>query len=170
LDDSRFESLRKVDVTPGGIFRPSDNSSHRWNSKVLVSGTTDARFLVVQGCDYDYNLQSYCANFLAPPSISVTRRQYNPSLQVDMDELTTRFLGLGSDRLQRTIDLSNGLATPASKFNIRFPNLKPFFPQGRWTSGKTPRVSKGKIGNWYQASIGEVVFTDTFESGDSKYR
>jgi hypothetical protein len=46
LDDSRFESLHKVDVTPGGTFRPSDNSSHRWNSKVLVSAKVEARFLV----------------------------------------------------------------------------------------------------------------------------
>jgi hypothetical protein len=29
LDDSRFSSLRKADVTPGGIFRPSDDSLHR---------------------------------------------------------------------------------------------------------------------------------------------
>ncbi len=31
-------------------------------------------------------------------------------------------------------------------------------------------MSKGKISNLYYASIGEVVFTDTFESGDSKYK
>ncbi len=27
LDDPRFSSLRKADVTPGGLFRPSDDSS-----------------------------------------------------------------------------------------------------------------------------------------------
>ncbi len=31
LDDPRFSSLRKTDVTPGGFFRPSDDSSSpRW--------------------------------------------------------------------------------------------------------------------------------------------
>jgi hypothetical protein len=80
-----------------------------------------------------------------------------------MNDLTTRFLGLGNDRLRRTIELSNGLVTPASKFNTKIPDLKPFFPHGRWTAGKTPRVSKGKIGRLHNASIGEVVFTDTFE-------
>ncbi len=134
LDDPRFSSLRKVDVTPGGDFRPSENiASHRWDSRVLVSTKPEARFLVAQGCDYDYNLQSYCANFLAPLAISSARRQYDPAIPTDMDELTTRFFGLGTDRLKRTIQLSNGLATPANKFNTRIPDLKPFFPQGDTT-------------------------------------
>ncbi len=171
LDDPRFPSLRKVDVTPDGEFCPSnDISSHRWNSRVLVSANQNARFLVARDCDYDYQLESYCGNFLAPPSIPSSRRQYDSANQADMADLTTRFLGLGSDRLKRTIELSNGLATPASKFNTRVPDLKPFFPQGRWSEGKTPRVSKGKISSLFHASIGEVVYTDTFESGDSKYR
>jgi hypothetical protein len=132
LDDSRFSSLRKADVTPGGVFRPSDDSSlHRWNSKVLVSANGTGRFLVAQNCDYAYNLESYCGNFLAPPSIPPSRRQYNSALEGDMADLTTRFLGLGVDRLMHTIELSNGLATPASKSKIRVPDLKPFFPPGR---------------------------------------
>ena len=169
LDDSRFSSLRKCEATPGRIFRPSDDSVHRWNSRVLASANPGARFLVAQHCDFDYNLQSYCGNFLAPPSIPSSRRQYDPDAKGDMDDLTTRFLGLGLDRLKRTIELSNGLATPASKFQSRVQDLKPFFPQGRWTEGKTPRISKKKVGHLAQASIGEAVFTDTFQSGDTKF-
>jgi hypothetical protein len=142
LDDPRFSSLRKCVATPGGTFSPSDDSIHRWSSRVLVSANQGARFLVAQHCDFDYNLQSYCGNFLAPPSIPLSRRQYDPDAKQDMDDLTTRFLGLGLDRLKRTIELSNGLATPASKVKSRVPDMKPFFPQGRWTEGKTPRVSK----------------------------
>ncbi len=119
LDDPRYSSLRKCDATPTGPFCPSDNSFHRWNSKVLVSANHGARFLVAQHCDFDYHLQSYCGNFLAPPSIPLARRQYDPAIKGDMDDLTTRFLGLGSDGLKRTIELSNGLATPASKFTSR---------------------------------------------------
>ena len=100
------------------------------------------RFLVAQHCDFDYHLQSYCGNFLAPPSIPLSRRQYDPAIKGDMDDLTTRFLGLGSDRLKRTIELSNGLTSPASKFKAKVQDVKPFFPHGRWTEGKTPRVSK----------------------------
>jgi hypothetical protein len=106
LDNPRFWSLRKADATPGGVFRPSDDSSlHRWNSRVLVSANDKARFLVAQNCDYyDYNLQSFCGNFLAPPSILPSRRQYDLAIKGDMDDLTTRFLGLGADRLIRTLE------------------------------------------------------------------
>jgi hypothetical protein len=81
LDDTRFSSLRKVDVTLGGVFRPSDSSlSHRWTSKILVSTNPGARFLVASHSDFDYNLQSFCGNFLAPLSIPVSRRQYDPAI------------------------------------------------------------------------------------------
>ncbi len=36
-------------------------------------------------------------------------------------------------------------------------------------SGKTPVVSKGKVGNLKYARIGEVVCTDTFATGDSRF-
>ncbi len=123
LDDSRFSSLRKVNVTLDGVFRPSDNAStNRWNSKILVSTNPASRFLIASQCDYDYNLQSFCGNFLAPPNIPVSRRQYDPDISTDLSDLTiTRFLGLGTDRLRRTVDLSNGLRTPASKSGSNFP-------------------------------------------------
>ena len=77
LDDPRYHSLRKVVVTPDGDFCPSDDiSSHRWNSRVLVSAHPNARFLVAHNGDYDYQLESFCGNFLAPPSIPSSRRQY----------------------------------------------------------------------------------------------
>jgi hypothetical protein len=128
LDDPRFSSIRKVDVTLRGSFTPSDSSStHRWNSKILVSPTPGGRFLVASHCDFDYNLQSFCSNFLAPPSIPVSRRQYDPQKECDMKDLTTRFLGLGTDRLMKTMELSNGLLTPPSKFKSRDPDCRPFF-------------------------------------------
>ncbi len=68
----------------------------------------------------------------------------------------------------QTIAISKGLDTPASKFKPRVPPLN--FPPGRWKEGKTPKVSKGKVGYLHNAGIGEAVFTDTLQSGDSKYR
>jgi hypothetical protein len=44
------------------------------------------------------------------------------------------------------------------------------FPQGKWRSGKTPRVSKNKVENLHRASIAEVCFTDTFETDDGAFR
>jgi hypothetical protein len=72
-------------------------------------------------------------------------------------------MGTSHDKLQRTIQLNRGLA-PASG---RVPPLN--FPQGKFRQGKTPRVTKGKIHHLHRASICEVVFTDTFESGDHRY-
>jgi hypothetical protein len=59
------------------------------------------------------------------------------------------------------------LQHPKPRFEFQI--LKPFFPPGRWTEGKTPRVSKRKVGGLRNASIGEAVFTDTFASGDSRF-
>jgi hypothetical protein len=44
------------------------------------------------------------------------------------------------------------------------------FPQGKWKTGKTPKVSKGKVRYLHRASIAEVCFTDTFEVRDITYR
>ena len=175
VEDPRYGRLPKVDVTPGGIFRVSDDrSSHRWTSKVLAIASAGARILVLPATssvpDYDWSLQSFCGNFLAPPSIPNSRRQYDKDSKQDMNDLSIRLLGLGDDRLLQTLQISKGLASPASKLKPRVPPLKPFFPHGRWKEGKTPKVSKGKIGNLLGAAIGEVVFTDTFESGDSKFK
>ncbi len=86
----------------------------------------------------------------------------------DMSELSIRMMGIGHERLKHTIQISKGLASPASKLGDRVPPLN--FPQGYLREGKTPRVKKGLIGNLHSAGIGEVVFTDTFQSGDSRYR
>jgi hypothetical protein len=170
LDDSRFSSLRKVNVTLDGVFKPSDNaSSNRWNSRLLVSTNPTSCFLVASPGGYDHTLQSFCSNFLAPPNIPASRRQYDTSIIADLSDLTTRFLGLGTDRLKRTVELSNGLRTPASKPKSNFPAVRPFFPHGRWAEGKTPRVSKNKVGSSFTASPGEAVFTDTFASGDTRF-
>ncbi len=171
MDDPRYPTLPKFDVTPSEEFRLSDDlSAHQWSSRVLVSASMKARILVAPSSgDFDCNLKSFCGNFLAPPSIPVARRQYDPTVETDMAELTIRFLGLGDDRLRRTIALNNGLSSPASKDTSRVSRMKPLFSHGRWAEGKTPRVSKGKIGNLCHAKVGEVVFSDTFESSDPRY-
>ncbi len=99
--------------------------------EVLASASANARILVPLPSDFACNLESFCGSFLAPPSIPPARRQYDPDLKSDMAELTTRFFGLGEDRLRWTIELNNGLATPASKLTSRVANVKPFFPPGR---------------------------------------
>ena len=81
----------------------------------------------------------------------------------DLSELSIRMMGVGTDRVKNTIRISKGLS-PSGE-------VPPFlFPQANMKSGKTPRVSKGIVHDLHTASIGEVVFTDTFETADDKYR
>ena len=143
MNDSRYSRYPKCDVTPGGVFSfCTSETPDRWQAKVLVSGTSSARILVSPALEYDWKLQSFCSDFLAPPSIPSARRQYDPHSELDMSQLSIRFLGVGTDRLLQTLAISKGLKTPASKFKPRVPPLN--FPPGRWKEGKTPKVSKGK--------------------------
>ncbi len=167
VDDPRFFSLPKLDVTPSGEFLLSDDRTHRWTSRILASTTPAARILLSSSPDYDWNLASFCANFLAPPSLPASRRQYDAESHQDMSELSIRLMGIGNERLRHTIQISKGLSTPASKLGDRVPPLN--FPQGYLREGKTPRVSKGQVGHLNSAGVGDVVFTDTFKSGDTKF-
>jgi hypothetical protein len=167
-DDVRYNQLPKFDVTPGGDFLMGKAlSEERWHPRVIAVSSQKSRFLAATSADYDDHLKLFCNEFLAPPSIPDAKRQYDIDSSIDMSELSIRFLGCGTDRLKHTVGISNGLSKPASKTSKRVPTLN--FPQGRWKNGKTPRVSKGKVEHLNRAGIGEVVFTDTFESGDSKY-
>ncbi len=167
-DDARYNQLPKFDVTPRGDFLMGKAlSEERWHPRVIAVASQKPRFLVAPSADYDDHLKLFCSDFLAPPSLPDSKRQYDVDSHVDMSELSIRFLGCGTDRLKHTVGISNGLSKPASKTSKRVPTLN--FPQGRWKKGKTPRVSKGKVAHLHKAGIGECVFTDTFESKDSKY-
>ena len=166
VDDPRFVHLPKCDVTPGGDFvlATSDTAS-RWRSKVLVTASRSARILVAPH-DYHWNLESFCGDFLAPPSLPPAKRTYSSTNPDDLTDLSIRFFGVGTQRLIKTIAISNGLSSTASRKVVP----THIFPPGRWKESKTPRVSKGKLVNLPEASPGEVLFSDTFVSGDSKYK
>ena len=165
--DSRFETLPKYVITQQGKFVPSDSGSEvRWRTKVLGMGSSSARLLAGMAEDCHDNLAKFCDQYLAPPSIPPARRLYDVRSQEDMTQLSIRFLGASTDRLIRTVEISNGLKSPASKRNIRVPPL--VFPQGRLKTGKSPKVKKGSVGNLKHAGIGECLFSDTFETGDAR--
>ncbi len=103
---------------------------------------------------------------MAPPSLPPAKRHYNGTDSSDLAELSIRFLGVGTQRLFQTIALSSGLSSAASGSVVP----THLFPPGRWKEAKTPRVKKGKLMNLPTAAVGEVVFTDTFKSGDSKFK
>jgi hypothetical protein len=166
--DSRWDTLPKYVITKRGTFVPSDpGGTVRWQANFLATATSTARLLAFSSDDCHDHLETFCDEYLAPPSLPPARRLYDVKSQEDMVQLSIRFLGASADRLIRTVEISNGLNSPASKNkNIRLPPH--IFPQGRLKSSKSPKVKKGKIGNLHHAGIGEAVFTDTFETGDSR--
>jgi hypothetical protein len=121
--------------------------------------------------EYDDHLNEFCKSYLVPPSQPAARRTYRSGEESDMAELSLRFMGIGTDRLDQTLKRSRGLVPP-SKVKGENKSIVPplHFPQGKWKAGKTPRVAKGKVENLHQASVAEACFTDTFETKDNKYR
>ncbi len=165
--DMRFGSLPKYTITLKGKFVPSDSGGNlRWQARMLATASPTACLLGATSENCHDQLGTFCDQYLAPPSIPPARRLYDVQSQEDMAQLSIRFLGASADRLIRTVEISNGLKAPASKRAIRVPPL--IFPQGRLKTGKSPKVSKGKVGHLKHAGIGEVVCTDTFESGNSR--
>ena len=77
-----------------------------------------------------------------------------------MAALSTRFMGVGHDRLTHTIEISLGHSPRPGRVS---PLL---FPHGRLSRGKTPVVSKDKVAFLHRASVAEVLFTDVFYTDD----
>jgi hypothetical protein len=140
-----------------------------WYTRILWVG----HIISLVGKGFTDELKDFCATYVAPLSIPPARRTYQTTNVEDLADLSVRFLGVGTERLKKTIERSIGLS-PLVKINgkMRHPRPVPVhnFPQGRWKTGKTPKVEKGIVSNLHQASIGEVVFMDSFEVEDSKYR
>ncbi len=110
-NDPRYEQAQKCDVTPSGDFILGDDDHdhiERWRTKVLAYASSTAMIIVAPTSDYEANLEVFCADFLAPPSIPAARRQYNVNSDADMSELSIRFMGSGSDRLRHTVGFSQG--------------------------------------------------------------
>ncbi len=106
--------------------------------------------------DFHAELRSFSDQFLAPAASPASRKQFDVTNAQDMSDLSIRFLGGGTDRILRTVSISNGFAS----LN---------FPQGNLKEFKTPRVSKDIEGHVNTAGIAEAVYTDTFYTGDFKF-
>jgi hypothetical protein len=146
---------------------PAVPGSGTWAYKLLAGSTVQHRILAFPMTDslhFDAELRTFCDGFLSPVSPPPARRTYDLSNPAHIADLSARFMGAGDERLRRTVELNRGLLPTTGRVPIHS------FPQGKFTQGKTPRVSKGKVHHLHRASICEVVFMDTFETGDSKFR
>ena len=184
MDDLRGTSAQHVEITldqdsklwgtDGGTQTQLDMKSPtklgKWHSKMLWMSVKMAPMRGISS-GYNEDLLAFCNSDFVPPSQPAARRTYKVRNVDDMAELSLRFMGLGTDRLVHTLERSKGL-TPASKKKGENISVVPphNFPQGRWKSSKAPKVSKDKVKFLHKASIAEVVFTDTFETQDSRYK
>jgi hypothetical protein len=176
-DDPRFRTLQMFDLTPPGHYEPCSHRGDRfvgvskgipWTTTVVGIPKPLGRIFSLNGSiDFHSGLTTFSDKFLAPAGLPPARKQYDTSNSQDMSDLSIRFLGGGTDRILHTVNISNGLKDPPSKKHARVPPLN--FPQGNMKKFKTPRVDKGNVGHNKQASIAEVVYTDTFETGDIKF-
>ena len=177
LDDDKMVSGESkghcvADDTPrdtlGLIARKSPSRLGSWTVKVLWIGKRLALGAVSQG--FGTELADFCDSYIAPLSIPKARKTYEVNNIEDMSDLSVRFFGIGTERLQKTLERSIGLS-PMVKVKGKMRNVVPVhnFPQGSWKKGKTPRVSKGIVHDMHRAAIGEVLFMDTFEVEDAGY-
>jgi hypothetical protein len=166
-EDSSSKAAPRPSDLDTGILSSTATPLGHWSCKLLVSSSNARRILAFPSGDslnFDSELRAFCDGFLSPVAIPPARRAYDPGNPTHMADLSARFMGAGDERLRRTIELNRGL-TPA---NGRVPTHP--FPQGNFKQGKTPRVSKDRVHHLHRASICEVLFTDAFETGDSKFR
>ncbi len=152
------------DSVPAAMMK-SPSTLGRWTRKVLWLWARS-----VDTANYDNNLKEFCSTYFSPISHAMNvRKTYQVQSVTDMKDLSIRYMGIGNDRLTKTLLRSRGL-TPGNK-DVRTTKIPPHnFPQGKWSEGKTPRVSKDKVKHLHRASIAEVCFTDTFEVDDANYR
>ncbi len=138
-----------------------------WSCKLLVSPSSFHRILAFptgENLAFDSELRTFCDDFFSPIPTPPARRTYDASNPLHMADLSARFMGTGDERLRRTLELNRGLTPVTGRVPVHP------FPQGKFKQGKTPRVSKGKVHHLHRASVAEAVFTDTFETRDSRFR
>ena len=103
------------------------------------------------------------AVFVDSTSRPDARRTYSHTVPESMADLSTRMMGTSYQRLKHTIEVSKGLSKRKGTLKANR------FPQGNLKRGQVPAVKKHLVHHLHQASVAEVVFTDTFQSDDAKY-
>ena len=124
---------------PGPLPYPS--SLGQWSCRVLLESTPKHRILAFPSTfnsDFDSELRSFCDGFLSPVTSPPPRRTYDPSNPLHMADLSTRFMGIGDERLRRTIELNRGLLPATGRVPVHP------FPQGKFRQEKLRASAKEK--------------------------
>ena len=163
--DPRLYRLPQVVLTPPGPFVPVSTDS--WNrhiispSQPVLFGRTVPILIADSSSTFHEELISNTGNFHDPTRRSPDRRTFDPSNPDDLVDLSVRFMGVSGERLKHTLLISRGLSSTTTNDVMTRHIRTNLFPQGNMKSNR-PYIYKGKIQLLHKASIGEVLFTDTF--------
>ena len=170
--DPRLYRLPQVILTPPGEFVPISTAS--WSRNILMPsqpvlfGRTISILMADSSPTFHDALISNTGNFHDPIRRPPDRRAFDPDDPDDLIDLSVRFMGVSGDRLKQTLLVSRGLSTTSSDAVMSRHVRTNLFPQGNMKSNR-PYIYKGKVQLLHKASIGEVLFTDTFLVDDPTY-
>jgi hypothetical protein len=167
IDDDRLGMLPYVDLTLEDDLRLWNQDETRndainmraptrlgiWHCRILILPAKIGLGKHEECKDYEQNLNEFCNSYIAPPSQPSAKRTFRAGEESDMAQLPLRFMGLGTDRLIQTLKRSRGLTPASKKKGDKSSRVPPHnFPQGKWKTGKTPKVKKGKVEGLHRAS------------------
>jgi hypothetical protein len=94
-----------------------------WYTKVLWVG----KIISLAGKGFKDELRDFCSHYIAPISIPPARKSYQVDNIDDIADLSIRFLGVGTERLKKTVERSIGLS-PMVKVDgkMRHPRPVPY--------------------------------------------
>ena len=119
------------------IATVSPSTLGHWTCKLFAGATTDHRILafpLATNSAFDSELRQFCDGFLAPISSPPARQTYDPANPLHMADLSPRFMGIGDERLRRTIEFNRGLLPATGRV--------PVHPSPKAGSGRArPRAS-----------------------------
>jgi hypothetical protein len=177
--DPRLRRMRRATATPDRPYIPPTElfpvghpaaGTYIWRS-IVHQGPADflraGKFAVptIRGLvGFRQRIRDAAAEvFVDSTSRPEARRTYSHTVPESMADLSTRMMGTSYQRLKHTIDVSKGLSKRKGTLKANR------FPQGNLKRGQVPAVKKRLVHHLHQASVAEVVFTDTFQSDDAKY-
>lgn len=174
--DPRRKGMNMVTVTKDEAYRPATSyfpAGHpaagtiMWKAVYHQSALSAyANKTLVCSTERTYREKMIAATesvFIDSTTRPTARRKYAPTDPASMADLSTRMMGASYDRLKHTISVSIGLSTKSGGVRANR------FPQGTLKRGQVPAVKKRLVHHLHQAAVAEVVFTDTFMSGDKAY-
>jgi hypothetical protein len=153
-DDSGDSRL----LHPGGPSLPHDlvlGPLGTWSCKMLAGATARNRILAFPSTsisDFDA-VRQFCDEFLSPLAAPPARRLYDPTNPLHMADLSASFMGIGDERLRRTIELNRGLLPATARVPVHP------FPQGRLAKTRCTTFTGHRFARWSSRTLSRLAIT-----------